>query len=127
MTKEEIKLFKELISEIKMLRETIDGKKNKRKPKTVKTSNFNGVCFDRRTGKYRAQIYADKQVHHLGYFELTEIGEIEAAKEYDRAIHKFKMPESKLNFKIQDIKLPKEVIVDPDKIQPGQTIQSIFG
>jgi AP2 domain len=65
------------------LRETTTSQNHANQPKFrgVYTSQFKGVCWFKRTKKWRAQIGYQRRVMSLGYFD----DEIEAAKAYDRA------------------------------------------
>jgi len=58
------------------------------------TSEFLGVCWDKRTKKWRAQICKDGRSIHLGRFD----SEIEAARAYDRAAAELHGAYANLNF-----------------------------
>ena len=44
---------------------------NQSKPQKNNTSGFRGVSFQRKTGKYRAQLMIEGKQHHLGEFETS--------------------------------------------------------
>jgi hypothetical protein len=59
-----------------------------------KTSKYKGVCWNRKLKKWAAAIRCNNKTYHLGYFK----DEIEAAKVYDKAAHKYHGDFASLNF-----------------------------
>ncbi len=58
------------------------------------TSNFRGVCWDRRTQRWHAQIHVRHKNHHLGFFDYEK----DAAHAYDRAAKRLHGRKATLNF-----------------------------
>ncbi len=57
------------------------NRSNSIKQKKETTSKYKGVCWDKKSKKWRAQIGIDKKRIYLGFFEI----EIDAAKAYNKA------------------------------------------
>jgi hypothetical protein len=70
---------------------------NKYKKGTNKTSKYRGVIFDKREGRFKAQIWDNisKKNLQLGYFDLEE----DAARTYDNKAKELKGEKARLNFK----------------------------
>jgi hypothetical protein len=67
---------------------------NRRKMKTKTSSQYIGVCFDKRSGRWIAKINHNNKKIWLGRFD----SEIEAAKAYDQAAKKYHGEFARLNF-----------------------------
>jgi hypothetical protein len=80
------------------------------------TSGFKGVSFNKRRGKWQAQIRKDGKRHHLGYFTNAE----DAAKVYDKAATAMFGEFAKLNFPIFAAPQAKIVINITRKLLPVQ-------
>ena len=64
----------------------ISQRENCSKDKKNKSSKYTGVNWDEPTKKWRAMIFFDKKLKHLGLF----LSEIEASKVYENALNKLK-------------------------------------
>jgi hypothetical protein len=71
-----------------------------RDPDKRQTSGFRGVRWYKCDGKWRADIKVDGKTEHLGRFEPTPAGEVDAAMAYDAMARAVGRPES-ANFESQ--------------------------
>eukprot|EP00884_Botryococcus_braunii_P009510 jgi/Botrbrau1/18560/Bobra.0367s0009.2 len=60
------------------------------------TSKYKGVSWSERSHKWRAQLWHDNKVRHLGFYD----DEVEAAKAYDRAVVELRGTSAQTNFPI---------------------------
>ena len=59
----------------------VENARNQSKPQTNNLSGHRGVCFNRRVGKFQAQLFGRGRSAHVGYFTTPE----EASEAYERA------------------------------------------
>jgi hypothetical protein len=60
-----------------------NGRNSRPRADLTKTSQYKGVCWDKRAGKWRVQIGDHGRRRHVGHFT----DEVEAARAYDAAAH----------------------------------------
>ena len=100
--------------------EAITNPKKKRKLLSSNTSGFNGVTKTM-GNRFQSQIQFDRQIKHLGSYGTAK----EAALAYDRAVTKYKLPSSKLNFPNgvpvddEDDEVPVVPMVNPSSKKKG--------
>ena len=76
----------------------------KRQKKTGCTCNYIGVCWNKKSNKWRSKIELDKKTYHLGNYTFAENG----AYVYHQVAKQFKDPDFYCNESIQELVLPDE-------------------
>lgn len=89
------KCFREHIKQTESVRRSVSAKKARHQPKT---SQYRGVCWDKKIGKWKANIKVSGKKIHLGVFE----DEKDAAIAYDGAARKYRGEAAVVNFPIQE-------------------------
>jgi hypothetical protein len=72
--------------------EPTDGTEPPKKCHARSSSQYHGVAWSKQSSKWKATIRVGGKVEHLGYFEGTSAGEMEAA--YDAAARAARRPNS---------------------------------
>jgi hypothetical protein len=78
-----------------------------REPDVDESSDFRGVCWQKNTSTWDAGITVDGNTKHLGSFEATVRGEVDAALAYDAAARAAGRPEM-ANFKATELTVPEK-------------------
>jgi hypothetical protein len=81
-------------------------------PPRAGASGFRGVARREKNGEWFAQIVVVGKVKHLGYFEATARGKVDAALAYDAAARAAGRPE-RTNFLVKFTGVTKNSQVDP--------------
>jgi hypothetical protein len=78
-------------------------------PNTATASGFRGVTWDKINSKWKARIKLDGKGKHLGFFEATTSGEVDAALAYDAVARAAGRPKA-ANFQLQAATAPSKVL-----------------